>query len=103
VARARRQFTIARLLGAVVAVAIPFALLGSWPTALSLSIGILISIFVTGLTKFEVVVILANAAVISALTIPPVATNCYRSRRAKMRSGWAGGARIADGMRSDRP
>jgi hypothetical protein len=61
-------------------VALAFAWLRPWQIALSLSIGALIPIFVSGVTRVEVVAILVNAAVFGALMIPPVVTHCYRNR-----------------------
>jgi hypothetical protein len=80
-ARLRTQFSIARVCAAVAAVAVAFACFQSaWQLAVTMSIGMLIPIFVAGLTWVEIGVILANADVLGALLLPPVTTNCRGCR-----------------------
>lgn len=73
-ARLRRQVSMQRLLLAVLVVAIPFALLRTlWQIGLTLSIGLLIPVFVSGFTWAEVGLIVAYAFVIGAVMTPGVA------------------------------
>lgn len=68
----RRQFSVLRMLTAVIAVALPLAWLPWRQIAVAVSIGLLIPIFITGLNTLEIVEILAIAFIIGALLTPPV-------------------------------
>ena len=83
-ARFRRQISIARLCAAVLVVALAFAWLRPWQMAISVAIGMLIPIFISGLAWIEVAVILAIAFVMGALMMPAVSTRCYSGRKPRV-------------------
>jgi len=62
-------------------VAVTFAWLSPWQSALALSVGLLVLIFTSGLTLLEAAVILANFAVVAALLMPSVSGHGDRDRR----------------------
>lgn len=80
-ARLRRRISIARLMAAVLVVALAFALLRPhWPIALFVAIALLIPIFVAGLPRTEVAAVLLIIVLTVLMLIPAMQhSNCRES------------------------
>ena len=89
-AQFRRQVSIARLAGAVFAASLVFALPLPWQAALPLAIGVLVPIFITGITAAELFLTAVILFILSGLLVGPVQTRGHRSHRAGGVAGTAG-------------
>ena len=108
-ANPRLRFSIARLMAAVLATALAFALVrpfnlpieSAFPIAIVLAIGMLIPIFVVGLSWPDIAVIFAIALVMVALLMPTVLGHDPKKRRGRACRRGAGGS-CEEGADSDR-
>ncbi|WP_406699626.1 hypothetical protein V5E97_12265 [Singulisphaera sp. Ch08] len=77
----RRPISLARGSLAVLVVALAFAWISPWQLALSLSVGILVPIFVSGLRWIEIGTIVATTVIAGLLTLPPASNSDHIKSR----------------------
>jgi hypothetical protein len=75
----RVRFSLGRLMIVVAALGVNFGVL-PWPASGVMGAALALPLIVTGGTLLEWITIYSTAAVLAALTMPAVATNCARAR-----------------------
>src|SRR4051812_47162759 len=68
--RLRRQFSLVGLVVVVCLLGLDFGLVPHWPTAAAFALGIAAPFVVTGLTAFEVAVLIADFVVLGLVLLP---------------------------------